>query len=409
MALFYQTLRRKRRIKLAIVVQRFGEDFAGGSEYLARTYAKYLGRFGEVVVLTTCARSFETWKNEYPPGEAVVDGIKVLRFPVEAERDFASFSKSSYAREIHGYQTSAEHEISYFKDQGPLVPELIDYIASHRDAFDTFLFFTYLYYTTVFGIRPVLGKSFLVPTAHDEPPFYFAPTFVPIFEHVNGIIYLSDAERNLVHRVYPGAQKSMELKGLFGINPPEDIAQDEEAALRQKYSNVLSQMYFLFLGRASASKNCPALVHAFSQARHRTQLRAYLVFCGSDDFDLPSRPDIINVGFVSEKEKSFLLRHAAALVNPSAYESLSLVMLEAWNQGTMVVVNGASHAMREQVKASGGGLFFNSEAMFEGIMVWCMKHGPLLSEIGRRGQDYIRRRYNWDNAFRETLRFLVKS
>ena len=55
-------------MKLAIVVQRYAEDIGGGSELHARYIAEHLAAFADVRVLTTCARDYISWKNEYPPG-----------------------------------------------------------------------------------------------------------------------------------------------------------------------------------------------------------------------------------------------------------------------------------------------------------------------------------------------------
>ena len=56
-------------MKLRIVVQRYGADISGGAELHARYVAEHLSRHAEVVVLTTCARDYLTWRNELYGGE----------------------------------------------------------------------------------------------------------------------------------------------------------------------------------------------------------------------------------------------------------------------------------------------------------------------------------------------------
>ena len=64
-------------MKIAIVVQRYGAEINGGAELHARYIAEHLAAHGDVRVLTTCARDYITWRNEWPAGEEIVNGIEV--------------------------------------------------------------------------------------------------------------------------------------------------------------------------------------------------------------------------------------------------------------------------------------------------------------------------------------------
>ena len=55
-------------MKVAVVVQRYGAEINGGAELHARYVAEHLARHVEVEVLTTCARDYISWANEYPAG-----------------------------------------------------------------------------------------------------------------------------------------------------------------------------------------------------------------------------------------------------------------------------------------------------------------------------------------------------
>ena len=61
---------------------------------------------------------------------------------------------------------------------------------------------------------------------------------------------------------------------------------------------------------------------------------------------LPKHPQLSYLGPVSPEEKQALLAGALALVNPSPYESLSLVVLEAIMASKPVIVNGNCPALR---------------------------------------------------------------
>ena len=82
-------------MKLAVVVQRYGADINGGAELHARYIAEHLARHAQVEVFTTCARDYITWKNELPPGEETVNGVRVRRYRVSQPRDKKDFGKRS--------------------------------------------------------------------------------------------------------------------------------------------------------------------------------------------------------------------------------------------------------------------------------------------------------------------------
>lgn len=77
-----------RRLRLALVVQRYGLDIAGGAEYHCRLVAEHLARHASVTVRTTCADDYVTWANRYPEGEEAVNGIAVRRFLGENGRRY---------------------------------------------------------------------------------------------------------------------------------------------------------------------------------------------------------------------------------------------------------------------------------------------------------------------------------
>ena len=82
-------------MKIAIIIQRYGTEILGGSEYHCRLVAERLASRHDVEILTTCARDYITWANDYPVGTDRVRGVTVRRFANALERDINKFNDYS--------------------------------------------------------------------------------------------------------------------------------------------------------------------------------------------------------------------------------------------------------------------------------------------------------------------------
>ena len=78
---------------IAFVVQRYGEDIIGGAEYLTRLIAEHMIKYHEIEVLSTCAKDYHTWKNEYKKGTETINGVLVRRFANSKKRDLTTHIK----------------------------------------------------------------------------------------------------------------------------------------------------------------------------------------------------------------------------------------------------------------------------------------------------------------------------
>ena len=178
--------------KIAFVVQRYGLEVNGGAELECRQLAEHMNEKYEVEILTTKAVDYVTWKDEYTQNRETVNGVLVRRFSVKEPRNNKEFNRLS-EKVLQGKSTKEEEEL-WMKKQGPYSVELVEYIKEHKEDYDVFVFFTYLYYTTYFGIQEVYDKSILIPTAHDETPIYLN-IFRQMFQLPRGIFYQGKEEK----------------------------------------------------------------------------------------------------------------------------------------------------------------------------------------------------------------------
>ena len=128
-------------MKLGVVVQRYGADINGGAELHARYIAERLARTHEVEVLTTCARDYVTWRNEYPAGEERLGPVRVRRFEVSRERDPDEFGRKSF--EVFETAHSITDELAWLDAEGPTSPALVAHIEQHASSYDFLFFFSF--------------------------------------------------------------------------------------------------------------------------------------------------------------------------------------------------------------------------------------------------------------------------
>ena len=364
-------------LRVLVVVQRYGEEVIGGAESHARLVAERLATRGQVEVATTTALDYWTWARHYAPGITRLNDVAVRRFAVRTGRapDFKRIEQK-----VLFERHTLEDELRFLRDQGPSVPELLEFLHDEGDRYDAILFYGYLYYPTAAGLPIVPERSILIPTAHDELPLRLAP-YRRLFHLPRAIGFLTPEERALVHRVFKNEDVPDELLGIALDEP----AAHDAAAFRARRG--LAGPLVVYLGQVTPAKGCDELFLLWSAWRDRTGAPdATLVLAGEVRMPLPDRSEIVALGRVSDEEKFAALSAADALVLPSHLESLGIVLLEAWQVGTPVLVPAWNAVTAGQVARTGGGLTYRDAASFGEALDTLLREGR---SRGARGRDYV--------------------
>jgi glycosyltransferase involved in cell wall biosynthesis len=367
-------------MKLAYVVPRYGREVVGGAEMAVRMLAERLvaGLGWDVSVLTTCAVDSRTWADEYPPGETVEAGVRVRRFGSARGRD-QRFDRW-YRKVIDADAPSAADQERWLRLQGPVAPDVVD--AAAASSADLVAFSPYLYAPIVRGVGAVgAERAVLHPAAHDEPALRLG-LFDPVFHGVAGLVFYTHGERRLVARRFGVAERPQMVLGL-GV--------DRGAAAGWE----LDEPYLLCVGRVDDSKGCGLLGQAFASYKERRPGPLKLVFMGQVVDRPPKHPDIVVTGVMPEAVKWAAYEGALALVQPSPYESFSLVLIEGWLAGAPALVNAACLATREHCARSGGGLWFGSYGAFEVAVDRLAGDEGLRAELVARGRAYAEAQFTW--------------
>jgi glycosyltransferase involved in cell wall biosynthesis len=377
-------------VKLAVVTPRYGREVAGGAETAARLLATRLAtRPGfTVTALTTCALDATTWDDDYPSGATELDGVQVHRFPVKGGRA-ADFDACTDLVIRRGRRVSEGEQREWIEKQGPVAPALIEAIA-HCDA-DAIAFHPFLYHPTVEGVPRVAHRAILHPAAHDEPMLRL-PLYRSVFGGTAGLAYWSEPERHLVELRFAVASKPAVVVGL-GVDAGEGSAEEARRVL-----DLDDRPYLLCLGRVDDGKGARLLAECFAHYKDRRGGPLQLLFAGPVINEPPAHPDIVTVGAVADAVKWGLFRGAWALVSPSAFESFSIVLMEAWSVGTPALVNSRCAVTLDHARRSGGALAFANYAELEVELDRLTGSPALRAALGRAGQAYVDRHHTWKDV-----------
>jgi glycosyltransferase involved in cell wall biosynthesis len=377
-------------MRLLFVVQRYGPEVTGGSEAHCRAIAQRLAARHEVAVATSCASDYVTWANAYPPGTSHDGAVTVRRFPTARERPLGELR--SLSERLFDGRASEDEQRLWFRLNGPDVPGLLDYLARHGPEYDRVIFFTFRYAPSWFGLPMVAERAILMPTAEDDELIRSCTILGPYFASPRGYFFNTPEEKALIGSLVGGPLPPSVTIGC-GIDPAG--ARPSRALLDAR---GVPGDFLLYVGRVDRNKGCDALLRhyaAYTADAAPGEAVLPLVLAGPVVLPLPPREDLHVLGRVDDDLRDALLAHARALVMPSPFESLSLVVLEAWNRGTPVLVNARCDVLLGQVRRANGGLYYRRSDDFAGAVRRLADDPDTARSFGQQGLAYVEREYRW--------------
>jgi glycosyltransferase involved in cell wall biosynthesis len=366
----------------------------GGAEAVVRQVAHGLADRGwDVEVLTTCARDHYTWANAEPAGPSVdrTDGgaeVHVTRFPMVRDTDGVARARVE-ALLAAGEDPSLPEQEAWMND-GPRSPELFHHVLDEAERFRAVVVSPYLFWTTfaVGAIAP--ERTLLRPCLHDEP-YARLELFEPLLTGSAGVWLQTQPERDLYDRIST-APAQTEVVG-EGVPVPDRY--DPEGFRRRL--GLGDRPFVLYGGRREGAKGWEGLLGAFADAVRREDLDLTLVTFGVGEVhpppDLPGR--VVDLGFIDDATRDDAMAAATAYLQPSALESFSRTVMEAWLAGTPVIANGAGEVVRWHIERAGAGLTYDDAAELEQALRFVAEAPDDAAVLARPGRDYVLGSYTW--------------
>jgi glycosyltransferase involved in cell wall biosynthesis len=372
-------------VRLLWVIPRFGEETVGGAERLVRELAtRAVPEEWVSEIATTCARNHYTWENELPPGESRENGLLVRRFLV-GPRDQARYDEL-HLPVIKGEADYAE-ELEWLGNS-VWSPELQAYLETEGGRYDLLVFSPYFFGTTVWGAQVAPGRSALVPCLHDEP-YARLTTVQRVIESVRGCFFNSPAEERLARELCDVRSGSIVGMGFDAPSEPPPAGFADARGI---------DSYVLYAGRIEEGKRVDVAVEYAVRYAAERENAPRLVLIGSGTYAPPEQAAgiVFKAGFLEPDQRRAAYAEALALVNPSHLESLSIVLMEAWLEGTPALVAAGSPVLREHGERSGGAFAFDSYHEYRDAVDRLLREPGLREQKGEAGRRYVQEEYGWD-------------
>jgi glycosyltransferase involved in cell wall biosynthesis len=377
-----------RRRRIAFVSPRYGEGVVGGAEAVVREAARGFARRGyEVEVLTTTAVDHYSWADELPAGESVEDGVLVRRFRTRQGHDLARWAALQH-RVAAGERLGRREELEWANGRFQ-VPDLYYFLAEHAADYAAVVFAPYLFWSTLY-CAPLAGeRAVLMPCLHDEPYAYLRIVY-ELLAGAGAVWFLSEPEHLLGHRLAPLPPRHAVVGAAVEVP-----ARYDPDGFRERHG--LERPFVLYAGRREDGKGWGALVRAFAAAVVRHRLPFDLVTMGVGEVLVggPLAHRVVDLGYVPSAEAPDAFAAAEALVQPSANESFSRTVMEAWLAGTPVVANAGSEVVSWHCERSGGGLTYEDDVELGECLAFVAEAPKLARALARRGRSYVLEHYTW--------------
>ena len=364
---------------IAVVPPRYGEGVVGGAEaVLAETAHGLAARGWSVEVLTTCAIDHYTWANYFPAGTETDGDVTVRRFPTVTDTPGKHRDRIGQ-RILSGEVVSITDQQRWLNDS-LRVPELWHWMLQHHHDYRAVIAGPYMFWTTAAVGLLAADRLILMPCFHDEPPGRLS-VFNPLFGGARGIWFLSQPEADLAAAVQPLPSRS----AVLGAGLSEPNHHDPEA-FRAAFG--VEGPFVYYAGRREWGKGWDDLLSAFRAVRPG---RLQLVTSGVGE--VVGERGVIDVGFLSDQQRTNAMAAASAYVQPSGLESFSRTVLEAMLAETPVIANGASEVVAWHLERSGCGLSYRGVDELTRALDLVVDEPESLAAIGRGGADYVRQHY----------------
>lgn len=411
-------------MRILHVTQRYLPAIGGSELYMAALSERLAADGHEVTVLTTDALDFELFWNPRArrilEPESVIDGVRVLRFPVR-HLPLPAVSYSALRRLLWtlahapGMPSTWLHRLARFT---PWTPALWRWLATTDEAFDlvagmTIVFEPLIAAAQQFAYRK--RKPFVIyPLTHlgagPEPGrdevsrFYTMRHQVELVVNSSYLLAINRDEASYYQR------RGLPAERIAVVGPGVNLAElqgGDGARLRQRYG--LSGPLVGMLSTMAYDKGATHLIEAV-RTLWQKGVEVHLILAGTilepfrqywERLPAADRNRILLLGAIDHQTKLDFLDAIDILALPSRTDSFGIVFLEAWTYAKPVI-GAQAWGIRTVVDHGRDGLltpFGDVPALAEAIQT-LLENPALRRQMGEAGRHKVLYQHTWEHSYR---------
>ncbi|MFN0071044.1 MAG: glycosyltransferase family 4 protein [Chloroflexota bacterium] len=329
-------------MKVLHVTHQYRPAIGGSERYLTDISEELVRRGHEVDVVTSRSNGVTMWANELPRFEQL-GGVNIHRF-WSVPQGTLNWHLLRLGNQARRRGLGGLSDPLILAGTGPVTPGIVNFILKHGHTYDLIHIQTLPFAHVVYGYLSarMTGRPIVItPHAHVEHAFTFdLPAFNRALRGASMVFIVTERE---VPYLQARGVNTDQIRLIGNGIPAETIQPCGRRSSLDEYNLPEHPFIVLFLGRKEAHKGLDSLVttvaelavqfpsirliSAGPETAHSQELRASFghLECW------------INVGPVSDDEKSDLLSACDVLALPSTGEAFGIVFLEAWSRGKPVI------------------------------------------------------------------------
>lgn len=396
--------------KVALVAVRYGIDINGGAEFHCRMLAERLTDRFDVEVLTTTVKDYVKGGNSYPIGSELINGVTVRRFAVpefDNVKEYRASKRNRLPKRVRKilarlrllsplssvfpvWKWRLQDDIRHIKSSVFYSEDMIRFIKERKNDYDAIIVLTADYAPFYYTAIDAGEKMLAIPTLHNASVSYRV-SLTEAFSKIKYVGFNTGEEQRLARRIFG---KALKANGILSVGIDQvDPAPWKEVKARYN----LPDRYICFVGRVCNEKVGRLTFYYDLYRKKYGDSTPPMVMVGGTFGDVKLPEGVIYTGFVTDAEKRAIMAHATVFVNPSRFESLSLVVLEALNDKVPVLVNGHCAVLKEHCIKSGGAVkYYTDRKSFISNLHEILTDDDQRQFMAEKGYIYYRENYNWD-------------